>query len=97
MAKSGKIGSIWTVADWGKAGTYQDYARVDQGEGPRAADPGAAVHHGRPVVVAQSPGLPHLEQEVEEGRRGVGDAEVRPRGVMKVVDLSLLSCLRPQR
>lgn len=75
-------------------GTYQDHARVHQRERPRASDPGAAVHDGGAVVLPQPPRLLHFKQEVEERRRGLRDPEVGPGGVMKVVDLSLLSRLR---
>ena len=43
---------------------------------------------------AQTARLPHLEQEVEEGGGGIGNPEVRPRGVVEVVDLPLLPSLQ---
>lgn len=79
------------------SGTYQDHTGVDQRERPRASDSRAAVHDGGALVLPQPPRLSHFKQEVEEGRRGLGDPEVRPGGVMEVADLSLLPRLWRQR
>lgn len=48
------------------------------------------------MVGAQRPGLAHLQQEFEEGRRRLGHTEVGPRCVVKVVDLPLLPSLPQQ-
>ena len=81
---------------WGGR-AYQDQTGVNQWEGPWAANSSAAVHYRRSVIRPQRARLPHLEQEVEEGRRRFWDTKVRPGGVMKVIDLSLLPCLEDTR
>lgn len=73
--------------------SHQDQAGVHQSEGPRASDSSAAVHHRGPVLRTQRARLTNLEEEVEEGSRRFRDTKVRPRGVVKVVDLPWLAGL----
>lgn len=74
--------------------TDQEKAGVHQAEGARASDAGAAVHHHRPLVGAQTARLPNLEQEVEEGGGRLRDPEVGPGGVVEVEHFTGLSGLR---
>lgn len=76
--------------------THQYHTRVHQRKRPWASDSGAAVHHSGPVVLPQGPRLPHFKEEVKERCWGLRDTEIWPRGVMKVVDFSLLPGLREQ-
>lgn len=74
--------------------SHQNQAGIDQREGPGASDPGTAVDHGRTAIPLQRAGLSHLEQEVEERRRRLGNVEIGPCGVVEVIDVSTFSCLR---
>lgn len=49
------------------------------------------------MLRAQRAGLPNLEEEVEEGGRRFWDTEVRPRGVVKVVDIPRLPRLKNRK
>ena len=60
-------------------------ARVHEDEGAGAPDPGGAVDHGGPRLVAlEAAGLPDRAQELEEGVGTAGHAEVCPGGVVEV-------------
>ena len=49
---------------------------------------------GRPrLVLVQTAAVPHGPEELQEGVGALGDAEVGPRRVVEVEDLSALACL----
>ena len=52
------------------------------------------MHHGGAAAALQAAGLPHRAQELEEGVRAAGHAEVRPGGVVEVEDVTRLITVR---
>ena len=68
--------------------THQQEAGVYEAEGSGAADACAAVHHHGTLVRVHAPGLPHLEQEVEEGGGRLRHPKVGPGGIVEMKDLS---------